>query len=202
MKKECQYCDKKFEVTEQENLFCSVKCRIIKQQIQKKYREEHKEERKAYYQEHKQEIIEQQKEPQKQYKLKHKQKILEYLKQYQHKRLKNDINFKLKYYLRNRVYSAIKGFNKSGHIEELIGCTVEDLKKHLESKFKEGMSWYNYGKWEIDHIRPCASFDLKIPEEQRKCFNYSNLQPLWQQENRIKHDKLLTNPQEITYVGV
>ena len=56
---------------------------------------------------------------------------------------------------------------------------------------KVGMSWDNYGKWEIDHIRPCASFDLSKPEEQYKCFNYMNLQPLWEKENQTKTKKLV-----------
>ena len=70
----------------------------------------------------------------------------------------------------------------------LIGCSLEELKKHLESQFKPGMSWKNRGRngWHIDHIKPCASFDLSKSEEQHKCFHYSNLQPLWAKENLRK----------------
>ena len=54
---------------------------------------------------------------------------------------------------------------------------------HIQNKFTEGMLWDNYGLWHIDHIRPCSKFDLSKPKEQRKCFHYSNLQPLWAIDN-------------------
>jgi hypothetical protein len=62
---------------------------------------------------------------------------------------------------------------------------VEQLRQHLEAQFTDGMSWDNYGRdgWHIDHIRPCASFDLTDPEQQRQCFHYTNLQPLWAADN-------------------
>ena len=70
--------------------------------------------------------------------------------------------------------------------KKLLGCSIEFLKQHLESQFTDGMNWANYGKWHIDHILPCASFDKSKPEEQSKCFNYSNLQPLWALDNMCK----------------
>jgi hypothetical protein len=78
---------------------------------------------------------------------------------------------------------------KVGKTIELAGCSLEDLMKHLESKFTEGMTWENYGRWHIDHIRPCASFSLEDPEEQKKCFHWTNLQPLWAIDNLRKSDK-------------
>ena len=73
----------------------------------------------------------------------------------------------------------------------------KDLKKHLENQFVEGMSWDNYGEWQIDHIVPCASFDLSDPNQQRICFNFRNLQPLWAKDNQRKQDKLPENYLEI-----
>ena len=68
-----------------------------------------------------------------------------------------------------------------------MGASIPFVKKWIESKFKQGMSWDNHGKGKgkkhIDHIRPCASFDLTDLEQQRECFYYSNLQPLWQEDN-------------------
>lgn len=85
---------------------------------------------------------------------------------------------------------AIKaaGAGKSCGTQELIGCSHQRLKAHLESQFKPGMTWKNYGKWHVDHIRPCASFnDLTEMSQQKDCFHYSNLQPLWASENMSKN---------------
>jgi hypothetical protein len=105
-----------------------------------------------------------------------------------------DPNFKLRGNLRNRIKDVLaRGrYKKCAHTMELLGCSVEFFKKHLESKFASGMSWENYGSgWHIDHIMPCASFDLSKPAEQRKCFHYTNLQPLWAEENMKKRAKIL-----------
>ena len=113
-------------------------------------------------------------------------------REYVRNRRKTDINFKLRGNLRNRVKDVISRgkYKKSAHTMELLGCTVDFLKKYLESKFVEGMNWQNYGNgWHIDHIIPCASFDLSKPEEQRKCFHFSNLQPLWAVDNIRKGAK-------------
>jgi hypothetical protein len=108
----------------------------------------------------------------------------------QKERLKTDINFKLARNLRGRVRSAIIGKIKFDDTLSLVGCSVEQLKIHLEKQFTRRMSWKNYGKWHIDHIRPCSSFDLSDPQQQRTCFNYSNLQPLWAKDNLNKSNKL------------
>ena len=84
---------------------------------------------------------------------------------------------------------ALKNFKKSKSTETLVGCSFEDLKAHLESQFKDGMNWENYGQWHVDHIRPCVSFDLAKKSEQLECFHYTNLQPLWAEENIKKSDK-------------
>ena len=69
---------------------------------------------------------------------------------------------------------------------ELIGCSTSELMIHLESKFKEGMTWENHGEWHIDHIKAIAKFNLLNDDEQKKCFHWSNLQPLWAEENIVK----------------
>ena len=58
------------------------------------------------------------------------------------------------------------------------------------------MSWGNYGKWHVDHIRPCASFNLVNEEEQKKCFHYTNLQPLWAKDNLSKGSKYYEDMEE------
>lgn len=80
--------------------------------------------------------------------------------------------------------------SKSSPTFKLLGCSVEDLMIHLESMFAEGMNWNNYGKWHVDHIRPCVSFNLFDPEEQKRCFHFTNLQPLWALDNYRKGDSL------------
>ena len=112
----------------------------------------------------------------------------EYYKNWINKKLKTDPHFRLKQTLSHRIWGALKGQVKSKRTMELIGCTIEELWTHLESKFTEGMIRENYGKWHVDHIIPCASFDLTKPEQQAKCFHYTNLQPLWALDN-IKKGK-------------
>jgi hypothetical protein len=92
---------------------------------------------------------------------------------------------------RSRLRRALKGNTKITSSINLLGCTVEVLKEYLEIQFKPGMNWDNYGKWHIDHVIPCSFFDLRNIEEQKICFHYSNLQPLWAKENLQKKDKLI-----------
>ena len=109
------------------------------------------------------------------------------------KKMKQDGQFKIRKNIRDRMRSAMQGKSKSKNTMELLGCTIEELKTHLEKQFTHGMNWDNYGKkgWHIDHILPCASFDLTDPEQQRKCFHYTNLQPLWATDNYKKKDKIV-----------
>lgn len=81
------------------------------------------------------------------------------------------------------------GLKRDKPLEVLLGCTVEFLMGYLEAQFKEGMTWDNRSKWDVDHIRPCAKFDLTLTEERTKCFHYSNLQPLWKEDNVRKSDR-------------
>jgi len=123
-----------------------------------------------------------------------------YIKKYHKQRRKNDIKYRITGNLRTRLNTAIKHNYKSTSTKKLLGCTVEFLKNRLESQFTEDMSWDNYGRkegmkcWEIDHIKPCAKFNLIKAEEQRKCFHYSNLQPLWATDNQKKRDKHIKTP--------
>lgn len=103
------------------------------------------------------------------------------------KRRKEDPRFHLTILLRNRIRLAMKVNVKNSSTFTLLGCTIDQLCGHLEIQFRPGMSWENYGPvWHVDHIRPCASFDLTNPEAQKQCFHYSNLQPLFAEENLRK----------------
>jgi hypothetical protein len=103
----------------------------------------------------------------------------------------NDSQFSTRQALQSRIYYAIKNADgkKSARTMELVGCTVQELMAYLKARFKPGMAWTNHGEWHIDHIKPCASFDLTDPEQQKACFHYTNLQPLWGGENIRKGAK-------------
>ena len=112
---------------------------------------------------------------------------------------KNNSQYRIVNSLRSRVRLCLKYKNKIAPTLTLLGCSLEELTKHFESLFTEGMSWDNYGNpngdhsnsWHIDHIKPCSLFDLTQEEEQRKCFHYSNLQPLWGIDNMKKSNKFV-----------
>jgi hypothetical protein len=162
-------------------------------------KQERKEYNKLYYRKykitHKKELLEYSKE----YKLNHKQEKQIYMKEYRQKNreqinkynriYRKDIQKRLIKNLRKRIWDALKYNYKSITTMKLVGCSIEHLKSHLEKQFTSGMSWSNYGKWHVDHIRPCVSFNMKQKSEQLKCFNYKNLQPLWALDNVIKSDK-------------
>lgn len=166
----------------------------------KKYRELHKKEIKIkhhkYYELNKDACYKRNKAWIKENKDKHKNNN----RKYKNNRYKNNIRFKIRNILATRINHALKGKDKSLSTMMLIGCEIDYLLYYIQSKFKPGMGWSNYGRgdnskgmseWNIDHIKPCVKFDLSKPEEQRKCFNFKNLQPLWAEENKRKnkHEK-------------
>jgi hypothetical protein len=119
-------------------------------------------------------------------------KIREYKKSYVNYKYHNDEQFKIKILLRSRFSAALKNQNilKINSVLILIGCTVQECKQYLESQFNPEMNWENHGiVWEIDHIKPCILFDLTDIEQQKLCFHYTNLQPLFKTENRQKYNK-------------
>lgn len=106
------------------------------------------------------------------------------------KRRASDLEYSLLDRIRSSLHSSLKKQRqkKNTRTRELLGCDIPFLRTHLEGQFKSGMSWENMGRagWHIDHIRPCASFDLSDKEQQKICFHWSNLQPLWEKENMSK----------------
>jgi hypothetical protein len=112
----------------------------------------------------------------------------------------SDMGFRLRINLAGRINQAVRYVwgHKSAKTLDLLGCSIEELRVHLERQFRDGMSWDNYGygadKWNIDHIRPCATFDFTDPTQQRECFNFSNLQPLWQPDNFSKNKRFVECP--------
>lgn len=104
-------------------------------------------------------------------------------------RLKNDVNYRLKYHLRIRLNKALKGNYKSGSAIKDLGCDISKLKLHLESQFVDGMSWENHGLWHIDHKEPLSKFNLSDRQQLLMACHYTNLQPLWAKDNIKKSNK-------------
>ena len=126
----------------------------------------------------------------KNYKKKHKERILLQRKD----RLKKDKDFNMRNILRSRIYTVLKRKNttKLESTLTLLGVdNIDTVLKYLESKFETWMNWDNHGEWHIDHIKPCASFDLKCPVQQLACFHYTNLQPLKAIDNLKKGAKII-----------
>ena len=158
-----------------------------------------KEQRKKYYQKLKNDPVKYAEKLKKHYIYKNKPERKEIENKYRREAVKRWIKkewqtnpeYRIKNVTRSRIRQAIKRGFKTGRTLELLG--VQDMKVvilHLQKKFQEGMSWDNYGEWHIDHIIPCASFDLTKESEQKKCFHYTNLQPLWAKDNIHKGCKL------------
>jgi hypothetical protein len=150
----------------------------------KRYREKNKNSINEKLRKYKQENKEKYRILDKKYRENNKEKIKEW-------REKN----KLALNIRARISQAIRHSknSKNGKFNDIVGCSLDFLKQYIAEQFKPGMSWDNYGVggWHIDHIKPCASFDLNDLEQRKICFHYTNLQPLWAHDNLSKGSKIL-----------
>ena len=171
----------------------------IKKQFYKENKDKENQRSKEYYKKNKEKLNREKKEYreknkekynnyQEKYKKENREKIIQKKREYQRKRYKNDPRYRIECNLRNMIRKGImsQGGVKSASTQELLGCTFLEARIYIQNQFTEGMTWENHGEWEIDHIRPMASFDLTDPHQQRECFNWSNLQPMWAEENRSK----------------
>jgi len=171
----CSVCDTTFTKVGPNQRYCSKRCQnaIINLRKQESYDPIKKHE---YY-------------------VKNKTKINKGKTQYRYNKRNNDPLYRLKDNLRSRLNKAIQGDYRAGSAIRDLGCSIEKLKQHLESQFQSNMSWDNYGRkdgircWHVDHIKPLDSFDLSNPEDLRYACHYTNLQPLWADENLKKSSK-------------
>jgi hypothetical protein len=119
-------------------------------------------------------------------------KVLETTKQWQKKQLESNSDWALAHSLRTRLNVAIRNGYRAGSAVRDLGCTIEEFRKHIESQFQDGMTWDNRGRWgkcwHIDHIKPLAMFDLTDKEQFMEACNYTNMQPMWCEENNAKSD--------------
>lgn len=120
-------------------------------------------------------------------------------KKYVTDRMKSDTNFKLAALLRKRVTNAVKRNSKAGSAVRDLGCSIDELRCYLEGKFKDGMTWENWGRegWHIDHVMPLAFFNLTNREQFLQACHYTNLQPLWAKENRKKMASIVIHSNEL-----
>jgi hypothetical protein len=108
------------------------------------------------------------------------------------RRLESDLEFRMVHRLRTRLCAALRHYskNKTTSVTNLVGCSMEELRAHIESQFQPGMTWDNWARfgWHLDHVKPIASFDRP---DHPDCWHYSNLQPLWWKDNLEKGARLV-----------
>jgi hypothetical protein len=172
------------------------KKRQAARQVKRIYGPKQKEQKALYYLEH----LESEKARHRAYVTSHRQDLSEKRRGYRERRVRTDVGFRLAQSLRSRFHNVLKGKTKSGSSVRDLGCSLGDLKIYLESAFRTGMTWENYGhgkgKWNIDHIMPLAAFDLTDRQHVLLACSYLNLQPLWHEENMAKNDTYPNLPKE------
>lgn len=147
------------------------------------------------------EVREKKREEYRRFSEKNPRKIKEYQKSAAPKRLKQvkereqkDLDFKFRRRLRHRINLALKGQSRETSSLQLLGCSMSFFRNWIEKNFEQGMNWENYGygknKWNLDHNIPCSSFDLNSTEQQKICFHWSNIFPMWQRFNFSKNDNI------------
>jgi hypothetical protein len=108
-------------------------------------------------------------------------------REYEKARREKDPTFKVLSNTRHRIWRALRRGDKPLKTIELLGCTPNQYRQKLETQFKPGWGWNNYGiVWEIDHKRPCVTFNLRDPQQLKECFHFSNVRPLEISKNRSR----------------
>lgn len=119
----------------------------------------------------------------------HKEK---WYREYKSNRYKEDSRFRLNHNISAGIRTSLRGKKEGRKWEELVGYTLDQLKKHIERQFQPGMSWNNYGEWHIDHEIPISAFNFSTFQDLdfQRCWALKNLRPLWKETNLKKHAKL------------
>jgi len=171
----------------------SRKWYIENQEHIKEYSKKYYEENKSKERERSKRFFENNPDYRKQYNKKWKKLNPDYEKEWLKEKREKDPGFRISKNISRHIRESIDRCKGGYHWEELLGFTLQELKEHLEKQFKSGMSWTNYGKWHIDHIRPVSSFSFNSykDKEFKECWALSNLQPLWAEDNLKKGNKLI-----------
>jgi hypothetical protein len=166
-----------------------------KEVADKKWREKNKEKLSNYYKLWSEKNREYLRDYHTKWREENREPLNEYKRHYEKTKKDSDPAYKLACYTRTAIYTCLKERNidKYKNTFDLLPYTLEELIGHLESKFKEGMTWENYGQWHVDHIKPMVSFDIKEPTDKsfQECWSLSNLQPLWEHDNLSKGSRYL-----------
>lgn len=147
--------------------------------------------KKEYHIENREEILQEKRD----YRINNKEKIQEYFNNNKHRVIEAQQRYRKKYphtvAWRRLLYRTLYylGTEKEGHTQDMLGYSAVQLKHRIESQWKEGMTWENYGEWDIDHIRPLTSFNMKSNPNEVNAL--SNLQPLWREENMAKYNHII-----------
>jgi len=173
-----------------------IYCKICKQEMSNKWKKENPDKNKEcqrlsdrkWYDNNKQHKLQINNE----WKKKNQKHVQKWYRSYKTQREATDPAFKITNKIRNRLWYAMKGRKKHCSFDEYTGCSRDFLVKYIESKFQLGMTWENYGEWEIDHIQPLYNFVLTEKEELLKACHYTNLQPLWKIDHKQKTKKDLS----------
>lgn len=125
------------------------------------------------------------------YRAKNPEKVAKWKKDY-HERNKSNPSYLLAINIRKSLLKKLGRKTAKESQIELVGCSINELRFYIEGKFTEGMTWENHGThgWHIDHEIPLFMFDLTNEEQKKSAFHYTNLQPLWAQDNLIKGERL------------
>ena len=163
-KSQCLVCDSKYDKEYQSKTNCRAK--RDKSPEAKKYRKQYIAENKDWWR--------------------------KYEREYKSSRRQEDMFFRIKGNLSSRLSDLIKNRGIGQRTKELLGCDRDTFLQHIKSQFTEGMTWENYGLkgWHVDHVIPISSYDLTNEDEVKKACHYTNLQPLWWQDNLEKGDKI------------
>lgn len=169
------------------------KCKSCEKEYREQNKESIKEYKKEWYQRNKEIVNERTKEwykQNKEYEKEYRKQNKKRRNERKRERRKTDSLYKMKVNLRTRTYQAFKnkGYSKNTKTQEMLGVSWEVCKAHIERQFTKGMSWDNYGEWHIDHIIPLASADTE--QRIKELCHYTNLQPLWSEDNLSKSDKI------------
>ena len=185
---QCKECEKKYYLENSEKLKKLSSERYYKNHSENKEKQKKRRESNPDYMQKYREINNEKiRLKKKEYDDKNKEKRNQYIKN----KYKTDILFRLKINLSSRLrkYSLLNNITKKNNTFDIIGCSPEFLKEHLENQFIDGMSWDDRSEWHIDHIIPLSS--AKTEDELYRLCYYTNLQPLWVGDNLKKGSKIL-----------